>query len=238
VRLAPDVAFYAWHTEYVSLYPTDETGVIADGCYVVPDDTPRHDAYRVPFQLRLVGDDWVAERVGPAAVGQDILAEKMRRAVDFLRAAIAERNAGDEGLRDGLNLIVNATRLPDRPDTQPARRRGTQLRRRLRGSSELDRGGAVNSWWEEQNEQRRAAITTVLDSPRGRPYLDYAGGNSEFAAWLLVADATCARQFGVSIFDIADWEWRDACDCGERPSAALGEVLQADETAAMLLGGE
>jgi hypothetical protein len=94
VRLAPDVAFYAWHTEYVVLYPTDETGVIAGGCSVVPDDTPRHNAHRVPFQLRLVGDDWVAEQVCPATVGQDILVEKTRRAIDFVRAAITERDAG------------------------------------------------------------------------------------------------------------------------------------------------
>jgi len=63
----------------------------------------------------------------------------------------------------------------------------------------------VNSWWDEQHQQRRAAITAVLASPRGHQYLDYTGGDREFAAWLQVADTICVRRFGLSIFDIADW---------------------------------
>jgi hypothetical protein len=94
VWLEPDLTFSAWHTEYLLLYPTDETGVVEGSCYVIPDDTPRHHACLTDFQLRLAGDDWVAEPVGPATQGQDILAEKMRRATAFLRAAIAERDAG------------------------------------------------------------------------------------------------------------------------------------------------
>jgi len=94
VRLAPDVAFYAWHTEYLSLYPTNEPGVVDDGCYVVPTAAPRHDAERVAFRLRMRDDGWVAEPVGSLQRGADILAEKIRRAMDFLRAAIAERDGG------------------------------------------------------------------------------------------------------------------------------------------------
>jgi hypothetical protein len=62
----------------------------------------------------------------------------------------------------------------------------------------------VNGWWDEQNDQRRAAITAALDCSRGQQYLDYAAGDREFAARLLVADATCRRRVGLSIFDIAD----------------------------------
>ena len=58
------------------------------------------------------------------------------------------------------------------------------------------------------------------------------------ADWLLVADVTCIRRLGVSIFDIADWAWRDAYDCGENPGEALRAALQADDTFGMLLGGE
>jgi len=94
VRLAPDVAFYAWHTEYLSLYPTDEPGVVDGACHVVPSDTSRHDAERTAFRLRMDGDGWTAEPIGSLPHSQDVLAEKTRRAIDFLHAAIAERDRG------------------------------------------------------------------------------------------------------------------------------------------------
>ncbi|HET8659174.1 MAG TPA: hypothetical protein VFM55_09270 [Micromonosporaceae bacterium] len=93
------------------------------------------------------------------------------------------------------------------------------------------------SWWDEQDDQRRAAISAVLDAERGREYLRYASGDRGFAAWLLVADAICTRRLAVSIFDIADWAWRDAYDSGEKPGAAVREALQADDTFAVQ-GGE
>jgi hypothetical protein len=94
------------------------------------------------------------------------------------------------------------------------------------------------SWWDEQDDRRRAAISAVLDCERGQQYLRYAGGDRGFAAWLLVADAICTRRLGVSIFDIADWAWRDAYDAGQTPGEALREALHADDTFAMLLGGQ
>jgi hypothetical protein len=93
------------------------------------------------------------------------------------------------------------------------------------------------SWWEEQDEQRRAAISAVLDSAQGTRYLAYSGGARGFAAWLLVADLLCARRVGVSIFDLSDWAWRDAYDSGLRPASAVREALLADDTFAALLGG-
>lgn len=94
------------------------------------------------------------------------------------------------------------------------------------------------SWWDEQNEQRRAAISAVLDSERGHQYVGYAHGDRGFAAWLLVADVICIRRYSVSIFDIADWAWRDAFDSDEKPGEALREALQADDTFAMFGGQE
>lgn len=93
------------------------------------------------------------------------------------------------------------------------------------------------TWWDEQTEARRTAVTTVLDSPRGRQYLDYAHGDRGFAAWLLVADATCIRRLGVSIFDLSDWAWRDAYDDGETPGQALRDALRVDDTFGLALGG-
>ena len=93
------------------------------------------------------------------------------------------------------------------------------------------------NWWDEQNEQRRTALLAALTSERGRRYLAYAGGCHGFAAWLLVADLTCIRGVGVSIFDLSDWAWRDAYDTGQNPNAAVREALQADDTFGTLLGG-
>jgi hypothetical protein len=87
VRLAPDVTFNAWHTQHLSLYPSDEPGVVDGACDV-------GDAGPTAFRLRMVGDGWVAEPIGSLQRGPDILAEKTRRAIDFLDAAIAERDRG------------------------------------------------------------------------------------------------------------------------------------------------
>ena len=91
-------------------------------------------------------------------------------------------------------------------------------------------------WWDEQGDQRRAAISAVLDAERGREYLRYASGDRSFAAWLLVADAICTRWVVVSIFDIADWAWRDAYDSGQKPGAAVRDALRADDTFSALGG--
>jgi hypothetical protein len=93
VRLAPDVAYYAWHTEYLLLYPTDEPGVISGSCHVTPRDTSRHHAERLAFPLRMRGRRWVAEPIGSSTHDANVLAEKTRRAIAFLHAAIAERDA-------------------------------------------------------------------------------------------------------------------------------------------------
>jgi hypothetical protein len=92
------------------------------------------------------------------------------------------------------------------------------------------------SWWDEQDDQRRTAISAVMDAERGREYLRHASSDRGFAAWLLVADAICTRRLAVSIFDIADWAWRDAYDSGQT-GAAVRDALRADDTFAVL-GGE
>ncbi|GAA0908666.1 hypothetical protein [Virgisporangium aurantiacum] len=58
-----------------------------------------------------------------------------------------------------------------------------------------------------------------------------------FVAWLLVADRTCVRHLGVSIFDLSDWAWRDAYDAGDPPGAAVRETVAADDMFGTLLGG-
>jgi hypothetical protein len=93
------------------------------------------------------------------------------------------------------------------------------------------------TWLHEHAGDRRAAITATLDSDRGRRHRDYADGNRDFAAWLLVADLTYLRRTRVSIFDLSDWAWRSAYDDGTQPAAAVREAIAADDVFQHLLGG-
>jgi hypothetical protein len=93
------------------------------------------------------------------------------------------------------------------------------------------------NWLDEHGGDRRAAITATLDSDRGKRHRDYADGDRDFAAWLLVADMTCLRRIGASIFDLSDWSWRAAYDAGSQPAAAVREAAAADDVLQRLLGG-
>jgi hypothetical protein len=98
----------------------------------------------VTFRLRQVGGDWKPGQIGSIHCGEDILAGKIRRAVD-LGAAIAERGGGAERpttaaeayrgrtRRDGTARRAHLTRTftarpaeADRLDTQPTRDRNRQ----------------------------------------------------------------------------------------------------------------
>ncbi|MBI1758160.1 MAG: hypothetical protein HYR62_02895 [Actinobacteria bacterium] len=94
------------------------------------------------------------------------------------------------------------------------------------------------TWWEDLPEARRNKLTALLDSDRARACRDRAGGDVGFAAWLLVAEATCRRQYMVSIFDLADWCWRDAYDDNMPPADALQEAIESDDLPWGLPDGE
>jgi hypothetical protein len=93
------------------------------------------------------------------------------------------------------------------------------------------------TWWDEQPDERRTALTKAVHTAQGLRYRQYADGSVGFAAWLLVADRACVRSLGLSIFDLSDWAWRDAYDAGHPPGAAVREAVAADDTFGMLQGG-
>jgi hypothetical protein len=62
----------------------------------------------------------------------------------------------------------------------------------------------------------------------GRNWLDEAGGDSEYAIWLVLCDQRCARAVGVGIFDLADWTWADAFESGASPADAVREALSEE----------
>lgn len=92
------------------------------------------------------------------------------------------------------------------------------------------------TWWDEQPDERRTALTKAVHTERGRRYLHYADGSVALAAWLLVADRTCIRRVGLSIFDLSDWMWRDAYDGDQPPADAVADAIRADDTFSTLLG--
>lgn len=83
------------------------------------------------------------------------------------------------------------------------------------------------SWTDDLSENTRAKLMTALDT-HGTEHLRYAGNDRPFAAFLLAADQGCHARHGVSIFDLADFRWRDAFDDGLTPAEALTNALTAE----------
>jgi hypothetical protein len=56
-------------------------------------------------------------------------------------------------------------------------------------------------------------------------YLNYAGGDAEFAAWLQRLDLMTLATYGVSVFDLVDYPWRDVYESGDEPDEALLDAV-------------
>jgi hypothetical protein len=67
------------------------------------------------------------------------------------------------------------------------------------------------------------AIHALSKDPAAADALDYAGGDDRFALWLHLVDKRCRTVFGIGIFDLEDWTWRDAFDDGSSPKEALAD---------------
>jgi hypothetical protein len=46
-----------------------------------------------------------------------------------------------------------------------------------------------------------------------------------FERWMLVVDAVCAAEYGVSIYDLPDMSYRDAYETGQTPSDFVSEYV-------------
>ncbi|MEV6925502.1 hypothetical protein AB0M46_13530 [Dactylosporangium sp. NPDC051485] len=83
------------------------------------------------------------------------------------------------------------------------------------------------SWIDTLTEDKQQQLFALLDS-RGAEHLKYADNDRKFAAWLYMADYGCRRRAGVSIFDLADFCWRDQYDDEADPREALRAALAAE----------
>jgi hypothetical protein len=72
------------------------------------------------------------------------------------------------------------------------------------------------------------AMQLLADSedPRAVAVRDYCGGDLRFGLWLYLVDKRCRTVFGLSVFDLEDFGWRDAYDDGSSPKAALHEFCE------------
>jgi hypothetical protein len=95
------------------------------------------------------------------------------------------------------------------------------------------------TWLDEQDQSKvEAALEKFRTSPSYEDAMRYAYGHERFAFWMHMADRTMIRRLGLGIHDIGDWNWRDAFDEGESPTAALMEALAADDTYSAMFSGE
>lgn len=84
------------------------------------------------------------------------------------------------------------------------------------------------TWLDTLDTDQRGAALKLLNSRAGRDALRYVGNNPAdrpFAAWLAATDALCRRRYGMSIFDLPDFGWRDAHDDELTPRTALADAI-------------
>jgi len=55
---------------------------------------------------------------------------------------------------------------------------------------------------------------------------EYCDDDPDFAAWLAKLDARFEGRYGLSVFDMVDYCWRDAYDDGLTPAGALRRALE------------
>jgi hypothetical protein len=82
------------------------------------------------------------------------------------------------------------------------------------------------TWVHGLSAAQRAKLNAAL--AHGEEHLQHADGDRDYAGFLLVADEICRRKVGLSIYDLADFCWRDAYDNGMAPGGALRDALTAE----------
>jgi hypothetical protein len=77
-------------------------------------------------------------------------------------------------------------------------------------------------------------LAAALDKYAARPTMAAYTTDARFGLWLTLVDRRVTALAGVGVFDLADWNMRDAFDAGATPKDAAIEALQSDDTFAEL----
>lgn len=92
------------------------------------------------------------------------------------------------------------------------------------------------TWLDEQEPGKRDALLAQYRANRDRMRVaQYDGGDERFGVWLALVDRRIARAVGIGLFDLADWNMRDAYDSGTSPREGALEALRSDDLYASLV---
>lgn len=71
-------------------------------------------------------------------------------------------------------------------------------------------------------------LAVAKSSSNWADVVQYAGGDEAFALWLWRADVAARKNIRVSLFDLADYCYRDAYDAGDSPREVVRAALAAE----------
>jgi hypothetical protein len=86
----------------------------------------------------------------------------------------------------------------------------------------------------QEPEKIRAALANYAERRSTLRVAEHDGGDDRFGLWLALVDARITRRVGLGLFDLGDWNIRDAYDSGSSPADAAQEALESDDTYAAM----
>ena len=90
----------------------------------------------------------------------------------------------------------------------------------------------------ERRDPRKVAADLETYRTKRPSVSEYDTGDERFGLWMAYVNARLLRSVGVGLFDLADWNMRDAYEAGTSPADAAREALASDDTFSALFGGE
>jgi hypothetical protein len=82
--------------------------------------------------------------------------------------------------------------------------------------------------WTNPDPVQHSAVMMMLECSVGHRYLAEAGGDTDYAAWLILTDVFLIRRFAIGYRDLAHHGWRAAYESGAHPHRAALAALRSD----------
>ena len=89
----------------------------------------------------------------------------------------------------------------------------------------------------ERRDPRKVAADLETYRTKRPSVSEYDTGDERFGLWMAYVNARLLRSVGVGLFDLADWNMRDAYDGGASPKDGAQEALESDDLYASFVGG-
>lgn len=96
-------------------------------------------------------------------------------------------------------------------------------------------------WLDTQNDVQVQAMLEWMDevATRNTAVIEcrhYASNDPRFALWLFLVNKRALQHYHISIFDLADADWRTLFDAENSPRQALAEAISEDDLFSLLDG--